>query len=48
MSEIRVIRENETKKFLEGDEYCKLYFENDKSIIAMEAILRGSYGRKKA
>jgi hypothetical protein len=45
---------NDTRREEGGCRLCQaggigiLYFENNKSIIAMEAILRGSYGRKKA
>jgi len=39
-----VIRKNETKNFVEGDEYCKLYIETDKIVFGVSTLPAGRKG----
>lgn len=41
---IKVIRKTETKNFMEGDEYCKLYIENENIVFGLSIIHPGQRG----
>ena len=44
MKEIKIIREQDAKPFLEGDEYCKLYVITDKMQFGTSHLLPGYNG----
>jgi mannose-6-phosphate isomerase-like protein (cupin superfamily) len=36
--EIKIIKDHESKPFMEGDEYCKLYFDTDKIVFGVSTL----------
>ena len=44
LKKIKVIRKSETKNFMEGDEFCKLYFETDKIVFGVSTLQPGMRG----
>jgi quercetin dioxygenase-like cupin family protein len=44
MENIKVIKENETRNFMEGDEHCKLYIDTDKIVFGTSTLLPGRKG----
>jgi quercetin dioxygenase-like cupin family protein len=44
MKNIKAIRENEAKSFMEGDEHCKLYIDTDKIAFGTSTLLPGKKG----
>jgi quercetin dioxygenase-like cupin family protein len=41
---VKIIRKSETKNFMEGDEYCKLYVETDKIVFGVSTLPPGRRG----
>jgi mannose-6-phosphate isomerase-like protein (cupin superfamily) len=44
LKKAKVIRKNETKNFMEGNEHCKLYIETDKIVFGVSILLPGMKG----
>ena len=41
---VKVVRKVETKNFMEGNEYCKLYIENENIVFGLSIIHPGQRG----
>jgi mannose-6-phosphate isomerase-like protein (cupin superfamily) len=44
MDEIKVVKKNEAKSFMEGDEHCRLYVKTDMIIFGTSSLLPGKRG----
>ena len=44
MSDIKVVRRRDVKKFMEGDEYCRLYLKNEKIVFGTSHVAPGKRG----
>jgi len=42
--EIRTVRKNDAKRFMEGEEECRLYYKTDKLLFGTSVLLPGKKG----
>jgi mannose-6-phosphate isomerase-like protein (cupin superfamily) len=43
-SEIKKIRKQEARDFMEGEEHCRLYFKNDQQLFGTSSLMPGKKG----